>query len=681
MRPSTRLAAALCFVLVTLSLRAEDDTMTAILKSAGSKGGEVAAKALAGLLYDTSCKNVNLDAATGYICKILGSVSGRAEDEWKADVTKQLNEISSKLVTIENGQREIQRELTTQNKLMEARFNQVATNVIAGTHLVRIEGLWEKYQAQFDKVDGDVTRDAMVSFAKEIMKSEPHTILADLNVVLTKPVLDGQPLLRYPFYEWRQKTGSIMADKLVADELYDFAERKFVDFRMREEKAYVMYLWAATVLETQCKLNPQQCKAPPRSVVEFQADYDRYTRQQAEAFNAAVDWFLLSYSMTRNTTSGNFLPSGAVGMFTRANYLTSTMLSTGEGAYGRVISMGNAWDGALQVNCGGRDQTLMPVFKYTAPVGGSGVFYSGNDSGPLDWWVSSQNNGTYDEVRFSDQWQMFHYSLPTAKAGSCRVIGAVKSSPLPWVQPNGTDVINAPAAGNRTFPFGSFTAIQRAGGNYALVSGGNWQGTTTPERLEDGGGQREKVLYDWFVEDNHPTGPWVGLYMKGRGEYKVSNTSSRIHNRNKILLRQTKSIRFPDDRAVKFNYFPGYCQKQLCADPGGSQSMLYYDIENNDTESKKGKLDAIVALTFRDTAAPDELGEGFVANGSYGKTGDRKTFEVRGSKTSVLNPQPNKRYQLTYLIHFDLETEGRGWDATEFLYRGLLAPGSMFLTK
>src|SRR5258708_1374183 len=300
-------AAALLLVCATaLAPRAEDDMATAILKSAGAKGGEVAAKALAGLLYDTSCKDMNLDAATGYICKILGSVSGRAEEEWKANITKQLDQISSKLVTIENGQREIQRELTTQHKVMESKFNQVSSNVVAGTHLVRIEGLWDKYEAQFKKADS-VNRESMLSFAKEIMKSQPHRILADLNVGLTKPILEGQPLLRYPFYEWRLKGGSIMSDKLNASELYDFAEKKFVDFRTREEKAYVMYLWAAAVLESQCKLHPQQCSAPPRASADFKADYERNTRQQVEAFNAAVDWFLLSYSMTRNGTAGHFL--------------------------------------------------------------------------------------------------------------------------------------------------------------------------------------------------------------------------------------------------------------------------------------------------------------------------------------------------------------------------------------
>src|SRR5689334_13179956 len=81
MRKTAWFVLAVCLALPCF---AEDDTGTAVIKSIGSKGAEVATKALAGLLYDTSCKGVNADVATGYICKVLGSVSGRTEDAWKA---------------------------------------------------------------------------------------------------------------------------------------------------------------------------------------------------------------------------------------------------------------------------------------------------------------------------------------------------------------------------------------------------------------------------------------------------------------------------------------------------------------------------------------------------------------------------------------------------------------------
>ena len=680
MRKSAVFATMLLFVCFAAPSFAEDDTGTAIMKSIGTKGGEAAAKALATVLYDTSCKNVNLDAATGYICKILGSQSGRAEEEWKADVTRQLNEINSKLNTIETTQQQIKKDLATNHAVMSAKVDQVAADVIAIDKLVRVEGLWEKYQAQFDKIDADVQADSMLAFAKEIIANEPHTILTQLNVLLTNPP-KGQPLVKYPFHEWRlQNSESIMQDRFNPNQIYDFAEKKFIEYRSRQQKAYVMYLWAAAVLESQCRIHPTKCTPIPRPLKDFQADYERYTRLQAEAFNSAVDWLVLSYGPTRANFNGNYVPLNAMGVYLRANVLTSTIVGNGEGLWGRVISMGNAWDGTLQVTCGSATQTLTPVLKYTAPVAGSGQFVAGPEAtGPMDWWVSTAGNLVYDEVRFSDRWQMYHYSLPSANEGPCTVAQKLpKGGMLPWVQPDAR-VMTVTPPNSPPVRVGSFVAVQRAGGNYALVSGGGWSGSREPERVEDGGGQREKVTYEWIVLPDKPQGPWIGILNRGRGEYKLTKGTSRIHNKNRLLLTQSKQIRFPEDRTVKLNYFPGSCAQSFCSN---GSSILKYDIENNDTESKKGKLDARASIMFRDTSIDDLMsGPGMHIDGSYGKTGDHKTLDVKGPQVATMEFNPSKKYQMVYEIYIDLETEGRGLDATEYFYQALLAPGSMYFTK
>lgn len=663
----------------------EEDTVTAVLKSAGAKGGEVAAKALAGLLYDTSCVNRNNDQYTGYVCAVLGSVSGRTEDRWKEDVTRQLTEINAKVDTLTVGQSEIQRSLAEMKSDVNNKFNTVAQNVVAVQHLVRIEGLWEKYQAQFDKIDQDVTREAMLSFAKEIIAEKPHTMLADLNAVLTQgiPATGGQPLVRYPLSEWRIAHTTGMGYEPKVMEAYEYAEKRFIDFRLREQKAYAMYLWAANVLETQCTLHPNQCRKPPRSTKEFKDDWNRYTQQQAAAFNSAVDWLLLSYSPYRLSSSGNFLPekNQTLAVMQRANYVTSTMLGDGQGLWGRVTSAGNAWDGSLQVTCGGAAQTLVPVLTYAVPVAGSGAHVIGTaDSGPVDWWVSTRGNAVYDEVRFSSDWKNYIYSLPSAKAGPCSV--TAKSGVLPWVKPD-TKVVTVTPDGGTPFPFGSFVAIQRAGGTYALVSG-EWGGSTTPFRNErEGKGALVNKADHWLIERSRPGGPRIGLYRQARGEYStdLSRLSSRVHLVNKIAVSAEKEIRFPDSTRVKLNLVPGNCERELCNDPG-SNSILAYDIENNDTESKKGTLDAYAAVRFVDTSISGlDGGAGIKVDGSYGKSGDRKTLNVTGLQSSVMQLDPRKKYRLTYVIYFDLWTEGRFTNATDFWYRALLAPQALYLTK
>jgi hypothetical protein len=687
MRKCITLPAIALLALMTAlpAMAAEDeDTATSILKSAGVKGGEVAAKLLAGVLYDTSCVGRNNDQFTGYVCTILGSVSGRTEDKWKQEVTNQLKEINSKVDTLTVGQREIQRSLAEMKTDLNNKFNNVAQNVVAVQHLVKIEGLWEKYQAQFDKVDEDVTRDSMLSFAREIVAEKPHTMLAELNAVLTQgiPATGGQPLVRYPLSEWRIAHSSGMNYEPKMMEAYEYAEKRFVDFRMREQKAYAMYLWAANVLETQCNLYPAQCKQPPRSTKDFKDDWNRYTQQQAAAFNSAVDWLLLSYSPYRMALAPLFLsPDRAADVVQRANYLTSTMLGTGEGLWGRVISAGNAWDGSLQVACGGSTQTLMPVLKYAVPAAGSGMVILGSDSGPIDWWVSKRGNAVYDEVHFAADWQNYIYSIPTAKAGPCSVsTNLPKGGVLPWVQPD-RKVVELRGT-EKPFAFGSFFAIQRAGGTSALVSG-DWGGMTTPYFNKEGDGELVTEVDQWIIEPNHQGGPRIGIYRKGRAEYSVrlSRLSSRVHLVNRILLSTSKEVRFPEDSRVKLNFFPGSCSREFC-EGLRANTILAYDIENNDTDAKKGSLDAKATVAFVDASIADlQSGPGLTVDGSYGKTGDHKKLDVTGGQSALMTLDPRKSYRLTYGINLDLWTEGRGTDASDFWYRALVAPASMYLTK
>lgn len=676
MRRSAVLVALMCLAIPGFA-EDKESTAKALGKAAGAKIGEAAAKYVAGKLYDSSCVNVNNDAVISYVCDVMRGFSGRDESEWKAKIETKLNEISSRLETIEQVQRDIHNDLMKNHRAMDAKVDQIAADVMAVEKLVRIEGLWEKYQTQFDKVDADVTKESMVAFANEIIANEPHSILTQLNVLLTNPP-KGQPILKFPFYEWRVQNQTLPGS-LNANEIYDFAEKKFIEYRGRQQKAYTMYYWAASVLETQCQFSRESCVRPPRPLKDFQADYVRYTRLQTEAFNSAVDWFLLSYAFPRANVQPNFLPRTATDVYLRANLVTSAIAGEGSGLWGRVISMGNAWDGSLQVKCGSSTQTLTPVLKYTAPLGGNGMVIPGPDDGrPLDWWVSTAGNTTYDEVHFSDRWQMLHYSLPSAPAGPCSVVSRLpKGGVLPWVNPV-SEVVDIDVPGIGKLRGGSFLAIQRAGGNYALVSGGGWVGSREPEKTEEGNGVREQE-YTWMIEPDHLQGPWVGLRVKGKAKYYVPKFSSRIRNRHRILLAQQKDIRFPERGEVKLIYFPGNCGR-LC--DGDATSILRYDIANNDTDSKKGKLLAKASIMFGDGSIPDlPQGGGVFVDGSYDKTGDRRTKDIKGSQVGSFEVDPSKRYRLQYEVLVDMETEGRGVDASDYYYFVMLAPGSMYLSK
>lgn len=686
-------AAALFVIVVSMSpvSRAEDSFGMSLVKAAGSsaagKGAEFAVKAIGGAIYDGACKGKALQPGDQYLCDALGGISGRSEDEWKKKVEQQLVEINTKLGALEKGQAAIQYELKQQHKVMTSSFDQAASKVEATHAIVRIENLWEKYQAQFDKVDADLQRDAMVAFAKDIVANKLHTKLGDLNVVLTKSTLDGQPLLRYPFHAWRLKQGTgAPPEAFDSAEIYDFAEKKFMDFRYQQHKAYLMYLWAAAVLESDCTLHPAQCVRPPRSVADFRADYDRYTRQQVETFNAGYDWLLLSYTLAR-TDNPKTLPFGPSPEATlmRANLLTALTLTSGEGWWGRVISMGDAWDGSIDAMCSGKIEVLKPVLRYKVPVEDS----RGNT---LDWWISRKQGGVYDEVRFANEWQINHYHIPKANVGRCRVSGTIPNhrNLFAWLQQD-TQVVQVQTADGRKFPFGSFIGIERAGGTYALASG-KWRRASDPQRLEDGQGERTNVRWDWIIDTSRSGAPWAALINEGDGEWKLKNGSSRIHNHNQIYLYNEKKIRFPEGGTVKLNYAQfNDCAKVCRAAYDGINVVMDYDILNNDTESKKGWLIANTAIFFHpEVSDPNRItnnigdrarGNGILLDGSYGKTGDHKTYNVSGDQSGTFRPDPSKEYHLQYLIDFNMESEGRLVSPTHWMFRGKLTPSWLYLTK
>ncbi len=670
---------------------AEDGFGITILKAAGGsaagKGAEFAVKIIGGAIFDAACKGKTLGTGDQYLCDALGGITGKGDDEWKKKVEKQLSEINDKLGKLESGQKAIQAELKNQSVAIQEGFNQAAAKHEATRAIIRIENLWEKYLSQFDKIDSDLQRESMVAFAKDIIANNLHTKLGDLNVVLTKSTNDSQPLLRHVFYEWRLKRGtSAPPETFDATEVYEFAERKFMDFRYQQHKVYVMYLWAATVLESDCKLHPAQCVSLPRSTVDFRADYTRYTRQQVEVFNAGLDWLLLSYSLNR-TQVPKTLPYGPSPEATllRANLLSTLMLTDGSGWWGRVIAMGNAWDGSLDVKCG-QTEILKPVMKYQVPV-------EDKWGKTLDWWKSRSGGQVYDEVHFSNEWTIYHYHMPKAPVGPCRVSPALPKNAgyLPWWQ-EGTEVVQVTTADTRQFPFGSFIGIQRAGGTYALATG-SWKRAADPRRQEDGKGRRTNVRFDWTITTDRQGGAaWASLMSEGDSEWFIENGSSRVHNWHQIYLYADKKIYFPEGGTVKLNLFQHNDCARVCR--GNDKSdlvVMEYDVWNNDTESKKGSLRAQAGLFFSPIVnEPDRMandigarasGNGIFIDASYGLTGDQKTHKVSGDQSGIFSPRADTGYYLQYLLDFEVVTEGRFSNKTHWMYRGKLTPSWLFLTK
>jgi hypothetical protein len=675
------------FTLPTFADPTKESFAVTLAKSAGtsvaSAGGVAIAKALTGKFYDATCaQEVTKDLAEQYFCDALAGFSGRDEQAWKQRMEQKLDEIKSSLDVLEKGQARIQFDLNQQHKEMYRLFKQAAAEQIATNNEAEFETLWSEYMRQFDDNLQDVNRDSMLKLANKILAKKLDEKLGLYNTVLTKPFRGNQALLRYPFFDYKEKTefrAPFFNEDKSFDKLYEGAERAFVDSRTRQEKVYAMVLWAIKVLESDCEMRkPAPCTAPPISAKDFKKAFDANTRDQVIAFNEGLDWVLFTYGDTRNNPW--FLSGRAEEFLTRANVLNAALLGTGEGAWGQAISMGN-WDGAINMRCGAINGKVTPRFSYLVPVTNS---FGDRE---LDWWVSRAGNGVYDEVRFAKDWKVYHYDLPNAKLGPCSVSEALPGKGImPWVQP-GTEVMKVKTADDKEINFGSFIAIQRAGGTYALASGGQWRRRNEP--INDDSGTKGNVKngrYDWTIDTGGRL-PNASVLSAGRGEYTLSN-GGRVRRFQQVYLYNEKKIYFPSDRQVKLEMLPSHeCAKTCTGATTADMYVLDYDIENGDT----GFLNAAVSV-FLDpnTSNPDSRdrgvrnrakGKGIYVDGSYGDTKDRRTKRVDTTQSGIVNTDPNTGYHLQYLIEFELSTEGPGVDATTWLYRGKITPALLFFRK
>jgi hypothetical protein len=686
---ATSLLCSLLLIAVAPSAEAKktmgEKVKNAAISGAVSKPAEVAVQVVSGLIYDSACpRPTTVDNVGEFLCGVLGGISGKTEEEWKQAVDTKLKEMSSQLTKIDDELQRVHEAIRTNHKETEAQFEQAAVKVVATQVMVRVDNLFNRLKRQLAAGSG-TDRSALLDFAHEVVAERLNTKLGDLNVVLTGPTLESQPMLRYPFYVWTLKNSRGMP---VFDPgtIYDFAEQKFVYYRSEQQKLYLVYLWAAEILESQCEVNASACTRPPVSSKEFKKLYDDYTRDQIIAFNQATDWLILWYS---NPHFGDprFLAGlewqGAVEeTLLRANFLTSSIVGARSGLWGRVYAMGSQWNGTLDVQCGAQKRTLTPVLRYTLPV------IAPDKS--LDWWVSDNADRVYNQVRFAPEWTMYHYQMPDAPAGPCTVNATLPNGAgmLPWVE-SGSEVVSL-GSGKDAYTFGSFIAIQRAGGAYALNSG-EWKRRAEPFRVEDGTADRADHRFNWKIDTARSGGPLAGLWSSGRGKYVIGK-GSRVHNYHQIYFYNDKKVTFPEDSVVTLNLGQITDCLDLC--DGLSNVVLEYDIENSNVSKENGLLDAHLALFFGPTtgsltslleaqniSSNLDINNGIHINGSYGKTGDRKTFQTKGDQRATVRATPGTGYHLQYLIEFQLFTEGRGIDATSWNYKAKVTPSALYLTR
>ena len=651
----------------------------AAIGSVTSIGTEMAIKLAGGVLYNTVCDPPSDDTTAKFLCDVLGSVTGKSEEKWKEEVDKQLKDIKAATDELTKGQAELKTSIGRIDTTLNYEFDNIAPKTETFKILTTIDSLWTRYTRLIGNPKYAIDKQELLDFANDVVRQNLHAEMARLNTVITTPIGDAQSVTAYPYVKWQGLNPGLHHYNFDPSKMYDIAEKKFMDLRMYQEKGYLMYLFAAEVLESRCEVDKANCVRPPVTSKRFNDDYNADLAMQLTSYNAALDWFILAYSAPHYNNADLMLPEGSTDTIDRANLFTAALLGNPpDGMWARVYSMGNQWDGNVRFTCdGNQTYDAKPIEDYAIPIK--------KEDTPLDWWTSTAKNGTYDEVRFADKWRGTMYRIPAKNVGPC-VMSNTAPAFIPYRDPD-TALMTLDIKG-KSANIGSAFAIQRAGGSYALTSG-DWAMEREPQFKYDGGADRIETNRQYTIAMGRHGVPFIALYYNGKGAWK-SFDDSQLHQRNVIHIYKRTPIRVPDGGALTLVLGQSGDCANVCRNNRGDESVVMeYNIEA--PKIQKAHMNALTGIYLHtdlgnanedkyDTIR-DRMKNGIYIDGSFGDTNDRKEKKVEGDQSGRASFDANKKYFLQHAIFYELWDATVGFDAVYCWYRSKLTPYAVYLTK
>lgn len=575
------------FVLTTVPLFAEEEK--------GEGGGDPVAVGLkfaleksvgklAEMGYKTNCKGDKLNFKTdeNWYCGVFGSLSGQDKKDYEKAVADNLLVIRGQLKNIENGLTKIQEQqarIYNANEQILVRLNEIAPEGIIGKGVSRIRTMWEdQFVPSFDGTR-EFEKGRLLAFANQVVFTDRlDKYLGDINDQVTRSLFGNETLLRS--YAKRMKLQAVGKGDKSLDPQYEYLESSLDGLLAEERKGYAMYIWAVETLETNCEVT-KQCVQLPHTSREYQAVFDKYIQAQLGELNAALEWEVLAWS-DAHSRSANFLHPDAARLFARADLFTAGNLGK-FGLVGRVISMGDDYNGRVRVGDG--TEMLTPAYVNSVSV----------DGAMLDWWTTPEAAPpfTFDTVRFTDKWKIYHYQDAARGNGAYSV--------MTWMpyRPDKVTVGATKISDTRSETFGSFVAIQRAGGGYAFLHGDWNESRYAPSPTVKG--EWHAGSDDAFFNAGELR---AGIRYSGRIEWKFKNTGDDQHIETKRTdyAVSKKKIRYDGTGELTLNAdfadtLPIICPGGACSDYDPYSVLIRYtDFKKGGVDSRSGKLDTRTVL-------------------------------------------------------------------------------------
>jgi hypothetical protein len=543
------------------------DSVVSLAQGQAKEAAMMALKYVAGTFLEGNkaiCSDPNARIIEKTMCLVMQSLAGGSSGPSNAELKQHLQQISSKLQEVDTKVTQIDANVKKALKeldLVHLELAQLAVGADAITAIRLIRGEYAQFQTAVANLQ-DNPKDVLAYYATVITVTKLQSQLDTIFGSLTEGVDNKESLLGNMIRQIEAK--GAQQSLLNCYRMYEeYLNSIILDLR----KGNVVVSTALLLFEILKQNNqlPSWLKSQLAplfiSAPSWQAHWTTQIDTLLDHFNRHLEQFAITRSATASATTGAapaqglnpfFFPEDARAMFRAADAYCASQQET-YGLRGRIFSMGDQFKGRLSLK-DLKDASVRiesgPTKTYTFTIGMA-----------LDYWSATHQSGVYDKVEFSNQWTVHRFHIPSVGTNDLDIVLPL----LPYRPP----AINVTQCNRQTLQasssadavaFGSFVEIARAGGGFALLSGG-WNRGSEDKDTSNNPPKNwvEKVkelreLRDFTIRapgrpPEHIKRPEVGLLKGGPFSYRGIGYETNIEGTFRTWLETAKTIEFPPTSA------------------------------------------------------------------------------------------------------------------------------------
>lgn len=640
---------------------------------AGKAAALFAVKQLASTAYDAACidgkaKNPGKDKSGDLICMAVGGALNKSEEEFRRDMREGLERLNSSIKDIEaqlGSLREGQEELHKALDVVALAIDLIPGETAAHSDLIEIRGAWNDHFRPMINHERKFDHERNLAYAKYLIFTLGlERNLSRLNETIVRPNAGNKPALLEQHFN---KIAAVLQTSKTIDleQPYLLLSSILESLLIEQARGEIMYAWAAAILEAECAASGDcdAAKKLPHQTDEFRALTTRHRAEQLTLFNRLVERMVLDRS-DLTSLSANFLHHDAELIFASADLFSAMHMREGFGIRGRVVSAGKAFPGDMKI-AGQKLQAAPPrVTKASAK---------------FDWWSKPANATVYETLHFTQEWLTYDVTKHDFTTGSYPI-----ETGFPWtngpVKVRRIDLSTGRAATpesprDRVVEFGSFLAIARAGGAFAMMHNA-WDVGFSGSPYDAEGTSSAPILHQYIDGKVVYTSKSVIDFTPRVHDI---DRSSEIERRRGVIIADGGKVTVHMKMSPSGYLFPGNEPGALNADAPSDGAIIYFtDYRKPPITAATASFDLETGLFFSKKKGSESIS--WTSNQKpTSPTVGAVTHKPVGSRTFKFKSGEELAVKLSSKIKYLMPTSGI--DATNYWFFTGIAPTEIYFTR